>query len=367
MKAISRREALQRIGGAAATVVPSPALAATNRSVIRSVNNYSDPPAPIGIGMHSYGFQWRAARQSRQGAKFYDVPTFIQYASFLGSKGVQAAIGDHDRAHARRIKYHADKLEMYFEAQFQLPKDEADLPRFERDVRLARDAGATVFRTACLSGRRYETFKSTEEFRDFSAQSMKSIQLAELVLKRHRLRVAVENHKDWLIPELLEIVRKFSSEWIGICVDTGNSIALMEDAMRVIEEYAPFAFSVHLKDMAFGESPDGFLLSEVPLGQGYLPIPQVVQALRKANPAVQVNLEMITRDPLTIPCLTETYWATMPNIAASQLAHTLATAKQHASKAPLPRTTGLKPADQLELEDQHVRASLRWAVDNLRL
>jgi sugar phosphate isomerase/epimerase len=355
MKPISRREALGCIGGAAGLLAAWPAAAKST----------TDPRGLIGIGMHSYGFQWRAAKQDRKTAKFHDALTFLEYASVLGAAGVQVAIGDHDRAHARRIKYLANKLEMYFEAQFQLPKDETDLIRFERDVRLARDADATVFRTACLSGRRYETFKSSEEFRDFSTQTVNSIRLAEPILKRHRLRVAIENHKDWLVPELLEIVRRFSSEWIGICVDTGNSIALMEGAMQVIEAYAPFAFSVHLKDMAVADSPEGFLLSEVPLGRGYLPIPQIVQTLRKANPKVQLNLEMITRDPLTVPCLTDLYWAAMPNMPAAQFAKSLATAKAHASKEPLPRTTGLKPADQLELEDQHVRASLAWARSHL--
>jgi len=356
MKPISRREALGRVAGAVALAAASPVLAATGAA----------SRAPIGIGMHSYGFQWRAAKQNRESAKFHDALTFLQYAHQLGAAGVQVSIGDNDRAYAQRIKAEAEKHGLYFEAQFQLPKDDTDLDRFERDVRLARDAGATVFRTACLSGRRYETFKSVEEFRDFSAQSINSIRLAEPVLKRHRLRMAVENHKDWLVPELLKIVRKFSSEWIGICVDTGNSIALMEDAMKVIEEYAPFAFSVHLKDMAFAESPDGFLLSEVPLGRGYLSIPRIVETLRKANPTVQLNLEMITRDPLRIPCLTDTYWVTMPNAPASQLAQSLAAAKQHNSTTPLPRTSGLQPAEQLRLEDEHVRASLAWAASNLR-
>jgi 3-oxoisoapionate decarboxylase len=357
MRTISRRKALRCIGGTVGVVALSPALAATPLG----------SRAPIGIGMHSYGFQWRAAKQHREGAKFHDALTFLQYADNVRAAGVQVAIGDNDSAYAQRIKAEAEKRGLYFEAQFQLPKDETDLTRFERDVRLARDAGATVFRTACLSGRRYETFKSAEEFRDFSTQSVKSLELAEPVLKRARLRVAIENHKDWLVPELLEIVRRFSSEWIGICVDTGNSIALMEDAMQVIEAYAPFVFSVHLKDMAFGESADGFLLSEVPLGRGYLPIPQIVQTLRKANPKIQLNLEMITRDPLNIPCLTEPYWATMPNAPASQLAHTLAAAKQHASKEPLPRTTGLPPGDQLRFEDENVRASLAWAAAHLRI
>lgn len=323
-------------------------------------------PGGLGIGMHSYGVQWRDARQNRPGAKFHDALTFLQYARQLGAAGVQVAIGDRDTTYAQGIKAEAEKHGCYFEAQFQLPSDEGDLERFERDVRLARDAGAGVFRAACLSGRRYETFKSAEEFHDFRTRSINSLRLAEPVLNKHRLRVAVENHKDWLAPELLEIARRFSSEWIGICVDTGNSIALLEDAMEVVEAYAPLAASVHLKDMAFAECPDGFLLAEVPLGRGSLSLPRLVQILRKGNPAVQFNLEMITRDPLRIPCLTEGYWATMANTPASQLARTLATAKQHSSRGPLPRTSEMEPDEQLRLEDEHVRVSLAWAAAHLR-
>jgi 3-oxoisoapionate decarboxylase len=312
--------------------------------------------ARLGIGMHSYGVHWRAAKEGRD-VKFHDAATFLDYAHELGAGGVQVAIGDNDLAYARALRTKAERYEMYFEAQFQLPKNDADLPRFERNVRLAREAGATVFRAACLSGRRYETFKSTEEFREFQRNSRRSIALAEPVLKKARLRVAIENHKDWLVPELLEILRRTSSEWVGVCVDTGNSIALMEDAMEVIEGLAPHAFSVHLKDMGFGACADGFLLSE----DGFLPLAKIIGLLRKGNPAVRFNLEMITRDPLRVPCLSAGYWATMPNAPAVRLAQALATAKRYDSKRPLPRTTGLEPAQQLKIEDEHVRASMAFA------
>ena len=134
MKPISRREALRRVAGAVGLAAASPVLAATG-AISR---------APIGIGMHSYGFQWRAGKQNREGAKFHDALTFLQYADQLGAAGVQVTIGDNDRAYAQGIKAEAEKNGLYFEAQFQLPKDDADLDRFERDVRLARDAGATT-------------------------------------------------------------------------------------------------------------------------------------------------------------------------------------------------------------------------------
>src|SRR5207253_5553332 len=127
-----------------------------------------------------------------------------------------------------------------------------------------------------------------------------------------------ENHKDWRAPELLDILKRLSSQWVGVCVDTGNNIALLEEPTAVVEALAPHAISSHLKDMAVQEYEEGFLLSEVPLGEGFLDLKRMVAVLQKANPTIQFNLEMITRDPLKIPCLTSKYWATMENATAAQ-------------------------------------------------
>jgi hypothetical protein len=86
----------------------------------------------------------------------------------------------------------------------------------------------------------------------------------------------------------------------------------------------------------------------------------MIEAVRKANPAVEFNLEMITRDPLRVPCLTESYWATMESAPASQLARALAVIKQNRSAKPLPKTTGLPLDQQLALEDENVRQSIRY-------
>jgi len=185
------------------------------------------------------------------------------------------------------------------------------------------------------------------------------------VLKKHGVRLAIENHKDYLASELIEVLRKLSSEWIGACVDTGNSLALLEDSYAAVESLAPFAVTTHIKDMAVQEYADGFLLSEVPVGDGFLDLPRMIAMLRKANPRIALNIEMITRDPLQIPCLTPAYWATFGEMKAAQLAEVLARVKQNASPKPLPRTTGLSPAQQVELEDRNVRQYLAWAAEKL--
>jgi 3-oxoisoapionate decarboxylase len=355
---MTRREMLRRLAAGIPAVVAGPSMFSAENQ---------PPRKRLGIGMHSYGAHWKAGKEKHPRAQFSDALEFLEYAHRIGAGGVQVTIGAKDSAYARRIRERTEAHGMYFEGQLGLPKDESDVARFESDLLLAKEAGATVVRTALLSGRRYETFDSAEAFRKFREQSWRSLTLAEPVLKRAGLRLAVENHKDWLVGEFLEFLRKLSSEHVGICVDTGNSIALLEDPMEVVEAYAPFAVSTHLKDMAVREYGEGFLLSEVPLGEGFLNLKAMVAALAKANSTVQFNLEMITRDPLKVPCLTSKYWVTMESAPAHRLAAALAQARRHQSATPLPVTSDLSFEQQLAGEDDNVRKSLAYARDQLSL
>ena len=305
----------------------------------------------LGIGMHSYGLHWKAG-------PFNDALSFLEYARGLGAGGVQVAIGQRDPAYSSKLRDQCAQWGMYLEAQSTLPADESALARFTAEVQTAQAAGAAVMRTAMLGGRRYETFKTAQDFDAFTARSWRSLTLAEPILERHRVRLAIENHKDWLIPELLGIMRKISSEYVGICVDTGNSIALLEDPVAVVEAYAPFAVSTHIKDMGVAQYEHGFLLSEVPLGKGFLDLARMIQILERANPKIQWNLEMITRDPLEIPCLHDKYWPTFQTMPARQLAEAVALVRAH--EQALPRVSDLSDAAKLKAEDDNVRQSLAF-------
>ena len=223
-----------------------------------------------------------------------------------------------------------------------------------------KEAGAAVIRTACLSGRRYETFASAESFHDFERHSWNSLTLAEPVLRKQRCRLAIENHKDWTADELAARLKRLGSEWIGACVDTGNNLALLEDPATVVETLAPFAFTTHIKDMGVAGCPEGFFLAEVPLGDGFLELSKLVNLLAKANPKIQFNLEMITRDPLLIPCLTDKYWATFQSVPATRLAAAVRMVKNHQRREPLPKTTGLALEQQLAMEEENVLKSLSF-------
>jgi sugar phosphate isomerase/epimerase len=317
--------------------------------------------------MHSYGMHWRAAQRPPHGLPFHDALSFLIYAHTLGATGVQVALSSNTPAEAKQLRAAAETRNMHFEGQLALPQDAtaSDLDRFKTELRLCREAGARVVRTVLSNGRRYETYTEAAQLEQLQRHARRSLELAAPVLKRERVRVAIENHKDWLVPELLALLKAFDDEWIGVCVDTGNSIALLEDPLEVVQAYAPYAASVHLKDMGVEPADTGFQLSEVPLGSGYLELRRTLDVLERANPRIQFNLEMITRDPLAVPCLTGNYWVTMGQRHARELARTLADVRAHPPRHPLPRVTGLDAAARLALEDRLVRESLAYARTSL--
>ncbi len=272
-----------------------------------------------------------------------------------------------DPAYIARLREKVAGYGMYLEGSVRLPQDRADVERFTAGVKTARDSGATVLRTVSLSGRRYETFATAAAFREWADRAWQALTLAEPVVARQGVVLAVENHKDRRAGELVDLLKRLDSRHVGACVDTGNNLSLLEEPLEVVETLAPWARSVHLKDMAVAEYPDGFLLAEVPLGEGFLDLKKVVATLRRARPGVRFNLEMITRDPLKVPCLTPKYWATFENLPGRYLAQTLALVRRQAGGRPLIRISELPRDRQLALEEENIRKSVAYARRHLGL
>jgi sugar phosphate isomerase/epimerase len=239
--------------------------------------------------------------------------------------------------------------------------------KFEQEVVAAKEAGAQIIRTVCTSGRRYEVFHSAVDFEEARKKALTSIQLAEPILKKHKVKLAVENHKDWRANELVEIMKNVSSEWVGVTLDFGNSIALMEDPMEVITTLAPYLITTHVKDMGLDEYDDGILLSEVPLGKGILDLPKIISICNQHNSKTTFNLEMITRDPLQVPCLKDDYWATFASVSGTDLARTLRMSRQKKFEPSLPRVSQLNGEEKLAIEEQNIIECLDYSKKTLGL
>jgi hypothetical protein len=92
----------------------------------------------------------------------------------------------------------------------------------------------------------------------------------------------------------------------------------------------------------------------------------MVKAVRRHRPDISFCLEAITRDPLRVPCLDERYFATLPDLPASDLARTLRTVRAHATDGLL-RVSSLSMEEQASHERKIVATSLEYAREQLGL
>lgn len=355
---IHRREALQRLGGL---------LGATALSC--EVGAGAEEPTPTKrLGLVTYCCRFRRDRQQRLDATndLFEPFTFLEHCRSLGAGGMQISLGDLNSAAAGQLRRQADDADMFVEAIVSLPRDANDITRFDSEMLRAAEAGAAAVRTVMIPGRRYERFNSLEEFREFEARGRQALERAAPSAERHELPLAVENHKDHRNEERVALFEHIGSEFVGACVDTGNSVALLEDAVETARALAPWAHSVHLKDQAVQLYDDGFLLADIPLGQGALRLEQIVDIVRAARPDVNFSLELITRDPLEVPCLSEEYWATFPDLPAGDLARMLRMVRERATDN-LQYVSSLPDDEQVALEDANVRQSLDYARNVLNL
>ena len=216
-----------------------------------------------------------------------------------------------------------------------------------------------------MTARRYEQFDSLAAFQANFSQCQKTIALAEPVLSKHRIRLAIENHKGWRAAEQARWMQQVSSEWVGVCLDMGNNLSLCEPTDETFELLTPYAIFSHIKDMGLQDYPDGFLLSEVPFGEGVIDLKSRVAQLRRKDPNMLFCLEMITRDPLKVPVFTDGYWKTFSDpqtqIPAQDLAKVLEMVRHHPPSTPLPKVDQLPSAEAIQAEDKYNLACIQYA------
>ncbi len=336
------------------TAVTAAAAAATGSSLAFQANKR------MGLTIWSYQLRWR----QKEKAGWENALDVLDHCRDLGAGCLQIGVQGWSSDFAGQVRERREALDIGLEGQIGLPRKDGDLERFESELKAGKEAGATIYRTVCLGGRRYETFKTLESWKRFVSESREALERVEPVLAEHRVKLAVENHKDWRIEEFLDLLKHLDSEWIGVNLDFGNNLSLLEHPHAVAEALSPYVMTTHVKDMGLAGYNDGFLLSEVPLGEGVLDMGLIMEHCRKANPDVEFNLEMITRNPLKVPVFLDRYWETMADLPARELAATLKLAKAGDAGA-LPSMEGRDGEGQLAFEEANVRKSFEFARQKL--
>ena len=324
------------------------------------------PRTAVGVG--SASFFYRAGQERKRGeTPITDPLRLAAYCAELGAGGIQARLPTSNYSYASKLRSLTEKNGMYFEATVDLPRNEADLDDFKKTLKAADQAGARVVRVVLFSGSRYESFSDFEHYQEARNQAWKSVTLAEPMLRKRKMKIAIENHKDLRSPDLLELLDRIQSEYVGVCVDLGNNYALMEDPVDIARAFAKFAFSCNIKDHQLRSSDRGFQLFDAQLGTGIIDLRKAISTLKQYQPNVKLLLETMTRDALEIPYLEDDYWLTLKDLPGRDLIRTLRTVRETEPTEPFPIISKLSPDERIKLEDDNVRAGLDYAANVLGL
>ncbi len=339
-------------------------IASTLMALTPAAADTSDGKALLGGSPTAFSVRARAAKKNNEP---FDI---VEHCHQLGLAGAESILTSHTPENVKKIRHQVETYNMVVILNAPLPKTESDVAGFDTAVAACKEAGASALHAA-MTQRRYEEFHSLADFKSNFARCKASVALAEPVLRKHRMRLAVENHKGWRAAEQAKWMKEISSEWVGVCLDMGNNLALCETPDETFAALTPFAIFSHIKDMGLQDYSDGFLMSEVPFGEGVIDLKERVAQLRRKDPKMLFCLEMITRDPLKIPVFTDQYWETFSDsetqIPAQDLAKVLDIVRKNPPKKPLPNTDGLSTAKAIEAEDQYNLACIQYARQQLAM
>jgi sugar phosphate isomerase/epimerase len=118
----------------------------------------------------------------------------------------------------------------------------------------------------------------------------------ESKFKQAGIKLAIENHDRLTCAEFNEIIDQVGSDWVGICLDTVNSLGAVEAPNTVIPALAPRAINVHMKDFEIVRTNGqmGFTVRGTALGEGRLDVSEVIAAVGGSKRDITAVIELWT-------------------------------------------------------------------------
>jgi sugar phosphate isomerase/epimerase len=127
------------------------------------------------------------------------------------------------------------------------------------------------------------------------------------------IRLAIENHDRFSCRTLAWLVETLGSDWVGICLDTVNSLGALEGTEEVVRTLGRYAVNLHVKDYEVTRMAHkmGYTVEGRPAGQGRLDIPWLISELRRMahDPNAILELWTLPAERLEDTIAKEARWA----------------------------------------------------------
>ena len=316
------------------------------------------------LGLNSYSYRHAAGLweyQPRENAPMA-VEHFLEKAAELGLDGVQLADGRHldsfEYGYVSELRRKAEAFGLYLE----LGTAGTNPDHLQTMVRAAHVLGSKVVRTFVGKPRPTSVERMAEIISEAAGQIGEALPLCE----RYGVSLAIENHQDLTTRELLRLMEIADSQWVGVCLDTGNALALLDDPMETARAFGPLIKTVHLKDYQVCARSNGFLLVGCALGEGVVDVRGIADLVQAEAPEAALNIEAYIGKHF-VPALEEAYLRQLPEVRAYSLGATLRLVRDRGlpREPVLPTEREAPEQELLAAEEELVLRSVRWAGEAL--
>ena len=123
------------------------------------------------------------------------------------------------------------------------------------------------------------------------------------------IMIAVENHAgDMHSRELIELIEKAGTEYVGATIDTGNSTWTLEDPVETFRNLAPYAVCSGIRDSMIWPSEKGAKVQWTAMGEGCVDMTTLFNEWSIKCPETPVQIETISGFSREFPYFEKDFW-----------------------------------------------------------
>jgi len=220
-------------------------------------------------GISSYTYTWAIGVPGKEPENPMTIFQLIEKAAELGVSVVQVAdnlpLDRFSETELLKIRNFANNLNIQIEVGSKKMTDE-NLVRY---IEFASFFESPIVRFV-IDG---------EDFQPGLEEIHTIIKNALPLLEENKIILSIENHDRFKAAEFVGMVEKAESNFVGICLDSVNSMGAGEGLETVIEKLAPLTVNLHVKEFSVKRvfHKMGFIIEGCPLGKGMLPVDELIQ------------------------------------------------------------------------------------------
>jgi len=179
------------------------------------------------------------------------------------------------------------------------------------------------------------------------------------------VKLAVENHGgDLQAREMKMMIEAIGADVMGVCLDSGNPVWMLEDPHLTLETLIPYAETSHVRDSAVWKVPEGIAVRWVNMGEGNVDIDGWIRKFVQAKPGLPIIFEnLVSARPRIHAIYDPKFWDNWRKMPASDFSRLVAIADKGTPKPAPPLPAGKTPGQQ-RIEDLEV--CVRYTRDLLK-